>query len=81
MKDRQQWIKRLKELNKEPVPITNHKRPKKPIELTIEEKRERWKNSEEGKWMQKHCSRQYYETLSELNNNRIKGVVDSIYPI
>ena len=27
---------------------------------------ERWKESEEGKYMRDHCSKQYYETLQEI---------------
>ena len=30
---------------------------------------ERWKESSEGKWMKKHCSREYYNTLQELRKS------------
>jgi len=33
---------------------------------TSKSKKERWKNSEEGKYMEKHCSRQYWETLNNF---------------
>lgn len=41
-------------------------KPNKRITPKANGRKERWKASEEGQYMKKHCSRQYYETLREM---------------